>query len=198
LVLKYDPATGHRFYFHRQKKRNAMKRTYLVFGTILGLLLCIPMFYTVHLCYTSPGFESNDLLGYVVYVVIFSLVFVGTWNYRNKHLGGFITFGKAFKTGLLIALAGSTLYVVVWLFYYYLFVPDFLEVFTAHIMMTTPPEKLETTTKILDIYRWAFKNPFTIALATYLEVFPIGFIVALFSALVLKRKPRKDETIPLA
>ena len=81
-----------------------MKRNVLIFGLVLGAILCVNMFYMVHLCYTNPDFESNDVLGYAAMVVMFSLIFFGVRNYRNKQLGGEITFGKAFKTGVLIAI----------------------------------------------------------------------------------------------
>src|SRR5688572_25283211 len=111
-----------------------MKKNVLIFGSVLGTILCINGFYMVNLCYTNPDFKSNDVLGYAAMVVVFSMTFFGTRNYRNKELNGEITFGKAFKTGALIAFAGSTMYVVAWLFYYYLAVPDFIDVFIPHVL----------------------------------------------------------------
>jgi len=90
-----------------------MKKNILIFGLVLGIILCVNMVYMVNLCYTNPDFKSNEILGYAAMVVVFSFIFLGVRNYRNKQLGGLISFGKAFKTGLLIALAGSTMYVVV-------------------------------------------------------------------------------------
>src|SRR4051794_4599599 len=104
-----------------------MKKIVLIFGLSLGAILCVNMIYMVNLLYTNPHFKSNDIVGYAAMVVIFSLIFFGVRNYRNKRLEGVISFGKAFKTGALIALVASTIYVVVWLFSYYLFVPDYLD-----------------------------------------------------------------------
>ncbi len=52
-----------------------MKRNVLIFGLVLGILLCINMVYAVNLCYTNPEMEPNDILGYAVMVVIFSITF---------------------------------------------------------------------------------------------------------------------------
>lgn len=102
-----------------------MKRNVLIFGLILGTILAGNAVYMTNLLYHNPAFESNDVVGYTAMVIVFSLTFFGIRNYRNKELNGVISFGKAFKTGALIALIGSTMYVVIGLSFYYLFVPDF-------------------------------------------------------------------------
>ncbi|WP_448636112.1 DUF4199 domain-containing protein [Pedobacter panaciterrae] len=165
-----------------------MKKNILIFGLVLGIILCVNMVYMVNLCYTNPDFKSNEILGYVAMVVVFSFIFLGVRNYRNKQLGGLISFGKAFKTGLLIALAGSTMYVVVWLFYYYLFVPDFLDVYIPHVLKETPASDLAAKTKEMQSFKEMYKNPLFVILITYSEVLPVGLVIALISALVLKRK----------
>lgn len=168
-----------------------MTRKVLIFGLILGTILCANMFWMVDRCYSNADFKSNDVLGYAAMVVVFSLTFFGTLNYRNKELNGFISFGKAFKTGALIAFAGATMYVVVWLFYYYLFVPDFLDKYIGHVLREcaqTSPTELAAKTKEMAEFKEMYKNPLFIVLITYFEVLPVGLIVALISALILKRK----------
>jgi hypothetical protein len=165
-----------------------MKKNILIFGLVLGIILCVNMVYMVNLCYTNPDFKSNEILGYAAMVVVFSFIFLGVRNYRNKQLGGLISFGKAFKTGLLIVLAGSTMYVVVWLFYYYLFVPDFLDVYIPHVLKETPASDLAVKTKEMQSFKEMYKNPLFVILITYSEVLPVGLVIALISALVLKRK----------
>ena len=174
-----------------------MKRNVLIFGLVLGTILCANMVYMVHLCYTSPEFKSNDILGYAAMVVIFSLTFFGIRNYRNKQLNGVISFGKAFKTGALITLVGATMYVAVWLFYYYLFVPDFLDKYIPHVLHEASHKgatatELAAKTKEMENFKEMYKNPLFVILITYFEVLPVGLLVALVSALVLKRKSRSD------
>ena len=171
-----------------------MKRNVLIFGLILGSLLVANLFYTVNLCYNHPEFQRNDVLGYTIMVVVFSLIFVGIRNYRNKELGGTISFGKAFKAGALMAFVGATLYVVVWILYYYLFVPDFLDKYITHCMLDATRSgataaELADKTKEMESFREMYKSPLFVVATTYMEVLPIGLVVALISALILKRKP---------
>lgn len=175
-----------------------MKKNVFIFGLILGTLLLGHMFYMVHLLYTKPDLQTNDIVGYAAMIVVFSLTFFGIRNYRNKELDGIISLGKAFKTGALIALLGSTMYVLVWLFYYYLFVPDFIEVYSAHVINTCTRNG-DTATIIADKtaqmkqLKEMYKSPFFIILMTYAEVLPIGLVVAFVSALVLRRKEKPLE-----
>ncbi len=170
-----------------------MKRNVTIFGLVLGIILCINIFYTVNLFYNNPDFKSNDVVGYAAMVVVFSLTFFGIRNYRNKQLNGVISLGEAFKTGALIALVGSTMYVVVWMFYYYLFVPDFLDKYISHVLMEATRNgatatELAETTKEMENFREMYKNPLFVTLITYVEVLPVGLVVAFVSSLILKKK----------
>ncbi|HKZ36681.1 MAG TPA: DUF4199 domain-containing protein, partial [Chryseolinea sp.] len=104
-----------------------MKKNVWVFGIITGLIISSFMLYAAMECYTNPDMETNDVVGYAGMIAVFSLIFVGVKNYRDKYNGGVITFGKAFKTGLYITLIASSMYVLVWLIDYYVFIPDFLD-----------------------------------------------------------------------
>jgi hypothetical protein len=170
-----------------------MKKIVLIFGLIIGIILCINMIFMVNLMYTNPDFKGNDVLGYAAMVFLFSLIFFGVRNYRNKQLDGFISFGKAFRTGFLIALVASTMYVVVWLFYYYLFVPDFFDIYMSYVLKETPAVELTAKTAEMESFKEMYKNPLFVILLTYAEVLPVGLIVALVSALILKKKVKNIE-----
>ncbi|HOY15489.1 MAG TPA: DUF4199 domain-containing protein, partial [Saprospiraceae bacterium] len=155
---------------HQIKK--AMKRNVLLFGLTIGLVLCANMLVMVNMMYANTHFKGNDLLGYAAMVAMFSLIFFGVRNHRNKDLDGFISFGKAFKTGALIALVAATLYVIVWMFYYYLFVPDFIDVYTNFVLKNCTPGDLAAKTKEMADFKEMYKNPLFVILITYSEVLP--------------------------
>ncbi len=171
-----------------------MKKIVLVFGLIIGVVFCANIGFMIYWMYHNPDLKSNDIVGYAAMVVVFSLIYFGTRNYRNKHLGGYITFGKAFKTGTLIALVGATIYVLAWLFSYYLFVPDFMDVYTDYVLKNCTPDDLPAKTKEMANFKEMYKNPFFVILITYSEVLPVGLVVALVSALILKRKKTEVTT----
>jgi amino acid transporter len=167
-----------------------MKTNVLTYGSIIGVILCINMVLLVNVVYQNPDVKGNELIGYAAMVVMFSLIFFGVRNYRNKQADGFITFGKAFKIGALIALVAATMYVTVWLFYYYLFVPDFIDAYTKRVLQTCSPSELEAKAKEMANFKEMYKNPLFVLLITYSEVLPVGLVVALVSALILARKNR--------
>jgi hypothetical protein len=172
-----------------------MTRSVLIFGLILGAIMTANMVYMVNLCYNDPDFESNDIMGYAAMVVIFSMTFFGIRNYRNKQPDGAISLGRAFKIGALIALVGSTIYVAVWLFYYYLFIPDFLDHFIPHMLKETARNgataaELAVKKAEMEQFRQLYKNPLFVVFVSYFEVLPVGLVVAFVSSLVLKRKPK--------
>ena len=138
--------------------------------------------------------NTSMLIGYASMLVAFSLVFVGIRNYRDKFSGGVLSFGKAFKIGILIVLIASTMYVVSWLICYFFFIPDFLDKYGAQEIErlktagATAAELQSKTQEIADFTKM-YKNPFFNALMTYAEILPVGIIVTLISSLILKRKP---------
>jgi hypothetical protein len=168
-----------------------MKKNVFLYGAIIGIVLCINMVLMVNIIYNNPEVKANDFVGYAAMVVMFSLIYFGVRNYRNKQLEGSISFGKAFKTGALIALVASTIYVIIWLFYYYLFVPDFIDAYTKRVLNTCAPSDLEAKTKEMANFKEMYKNPLFVVLITYSEILPVGLVVALISALILKKKTHK-------
>ena len=167
-----------------------MKKNIFTYGLIIGTILCINMIVMVNMMYSDTEFKGNDVVGYTFMIVVFSLIFFGVRKFRNKNLGGFISFGKAFKIGALIALVGSTLYVVVSLFYYYLFVPDFIDVYTSYILESTAQADLQAKTEEMANFKELYKNPLFVILITFSEVLPLGLVVGLISALILKKKKK--------
>jgi len=170
-----------------------MKKTILIFGGVLGVILCIYLVYATNLMYTNPNFKGNDIIGYASMVMVFSLTFFGIRNYRNKQLNGVISLGQAFRVGALIAFIGSTIYVVFWMFYYYLVIPDFLDVYHAHVIRQTTSSgasAAELAAKKEEIASFAkmYKNPLFVIAMTYMEMLPVGLVVAFISSLILKRK----------
>lgn len=173
-----------------------MKKNILVFGLLSGLIVSVTMSVSMVLCYNKNSYSGNMVLGYTMMLLAFAFVFVGIKNYRDKFNGGLISFGNAFKIGGLIALIASTMYVISWLIVYYNFIPDFMEKYSAHVINQAKEAKvsqaeLDKQIAQMNSFKEIYKSPLGIILMTYLEILPLGLIVALISSLILKKKEIK-------
>lgn len=175
-----------------------MKKNIIIFGLIAGFIVSAFMLLSVNLLSHQEGgidYNSSLLIGYASMLIAFSLVFVGIRNYRDKYNGGFIGFGKAFKIGSLIVLIASTIYVAAWMIDYYFFIPDFMEKYSAHVLSDlkaggATQAEIDKQTKEMANFAELYKNPFFNAMMTYVEIIPVGLLVTLISSLILKKKPR--------
>src|SRR6185295_9420833 len=110
-----------------------MKKTVFICGLIAGLISTSLYIGLMILGKAGDIDLKNGLVyGYTLMILAFSFIFVGTKITRDKHNGGVISFGKAFRVGLYITLIASTVYVIVWLIDNYFFIPDFAEIYSAH------------------------------------------------------------------
>lgn len=178
-----------------------MKKNVLVFGFISGLVVSIIM--TISMIYMSKNPDAGHgagsmIIGYLSMLVAFSLIFVAVKNYRDKQNLGVLSFGKAFGMGLLIALIGSTMYVIAWALVYNFYMPDFMEKYCAQIIesakTTATPAQLQKTIEEMNQTKAMYKNPLYFSMFTYMEILPVGFIVSLLTALILKRKQKAATT----
>lgn len=173
-----------------------MKKVIWIYGLIIGTVLSINTIVMMNMMVNNKHYKSNDILGYAALIAMFSIIFFGIRKYRNNYHDGVISFGKAFRIGALIALIGSSMYVLFGLGYYYLFVPEFLDVYIENVLRNcTSPEELAAKTKAMASFREMYKNPFFAILISYTEVLPLGLIVALVSALILKNKNKQLNTV---
>jgi hypothetical protein len=177
-----------------------MKKNIIIYGLIAGAIVSALMLFSVNYfshCEGNVDYGTSMLIGYASMLLAFSLVFVGIRNYRDKYNGGVISFGKAFKIGLMIILIASTMYVIAWLIDYFFFIPDFMEKYSAHELDRLKASgasqiEINEQTKKMASFGKMYKNPFFNALMTYVEILPIGLIVTLISSLILKRKTAKN------
>jgi hypothetical protein len=178
-----------------------MKKNVIVFGCIAGLIVATFMGISMAI-YSGNGhnFDYGMLVGYASMLLAFSFVFVGIKNYRDKYNNGLITFGQAFKTGFFISLIASTVYVITWLVEYYFFIPDFMDQYAQHMLDKAKEsgisaEEMSKKATEMNSYKELYKSPVMVILLTYMEILPLGILVTLVSALILKRKSKPEAEI---
>ena len=170
-----------------------MKRTVLVFGLISGAISSAMMFLTLPLINRGTlNFENGEVIGYTAIFLSFLLVFFGIRSYRERS-GGSITFGRAFGVGILITLISCVFYVVSWEIIYFNFMPDFLDKYST-AAITRLREKgasdaaIIAKKKAMDQMKAMYANPLMNFAMTFIEPFPVGLVVTLVSAGILRKR----------
>lgn len=169
-----------------------MKKIVLTFGLIAGVILSVLMIATIPFM-DRIGFDYALVVGYSTMVLAFLLVFFGIRSYRENVGGGQISFGRAFSVGILIVLVASILYVVTWEILYFNFIPDFFDKYANYLVEKSraagaSAEEITAQTKQMNDMKVMYNNPFYNAAFTFLEPLPVGLVMTLISAALLRRK----------
>jgi len=177
-----------------------MRKVVLVYGVIAGLIVAGMMIFSTSYFCSKGDFDNGLIYGYTSMIIAFSMIFVGVKSFRDKHNGGTISFGKAFKIGLFISLIASTIYVISWLINYYCFMPDFMDKYAAIMAAKAQAsgitgDQLAKKTAEIAQMKESYKNPFFVILMTYVEILPVALVVTVITALILKRNVPKQIQI---
>jgi hypothetical protein len=160
----------------------------IIYGGIAGL---------VAICAIVAGLELGNhsmWFGYLVMLVALSLIFVGVKRYRDIECGGVVGFGRAFLVGLGIATVAGLVYVAGWETYQEFSGIDFMADYSASMiaeMRARGASESEIAASAAELRELAanYDNPLFRLPMVFAEIFPVGLIVALVSAAVL-RNPR--------
>jgi hypothetical protein len=176
-----------------------MKKTVIIFGLISGVISSVLM--AVNMSFIDQiGFDKGLYFGYTAIVLSFLLVFFGIKSYRDNVGGGQVSFGKAFQVGILITLISCALYVATWEVVYNTYtsaMTDFMDKYTAHIIEKEKAagaseavlqQKMAEMAEAKELY----KNPVIRAGWTFLEPFPVGLVITLVSAGILRKRGRSE------
>jgi len=170
-----------------------MKKTILVFGLIAGVLSSVMMCATLPFLSDLEHGEKGLVVGYTAIVLSFLLVYFGIRSYRDNLAGGAISFGRGFGIGICITLISCAFYVVTWEILYFNFLHGFMDGYFAKQIQQVQaaggtPEAIQTKIAAIRRSQVLYENPFVNALYTFIEPFPVGLLMTLISAAVLRRK----------
>jgi len=166
-----------------------MKKHVLTFGLISGAISSVMMLLTL----PFMNFEWGEVVGYTLIVASFLPIFFGVRSYRENVGRGRLTFGAGFTIGLLITVISSMFYVATWEVIYFKLAPDFAVKYQAYAIeharaAGATPQQLEETRHQMEHLKTLLDQPLTNAAMTFLEPLPVGLLVSLVSAAVLRRK----------
>jgi hypothetical protein len=170
-----------------------MKKAVLTFGLISGLIMSVLMGGSLLLADKIGSGHNSMVLGYTMMVASFLLIYFGIRSYRDNTLAGQISFSRAFACGILITLISSVCYVVMWEVLYFNFMPHFMDGYFAaqiHKLQSAGLDAATTAARVAAIQhsQQLYQNPFVNMAYTLMEPLPVGLLITLLSAALLRRK----------
>jgi hypothetical protein len=163
-----------------------MTRIILTYGLISGLVII-----GVSLGVIVAFGDGSLWLGYLTMLVGLSAILVGVKQHRDQALGGVIRFWPAFGIGLGIAVVASLIYVAVWEVYlaatHYTFVDRYADAMLAakRAAGVTGAAYAKAVAEAQTM-RIQYANPLYRLPETFVEIFPVGLLIALVSAALLR------------
>ena len=167
-----------------------MLRTILTYGLISGVIVVVGMIGSIMM----PGHQHSVWLGYLIMLVALSAILVGVKQYRDQALGGVIKFRTALLAGLGIATVASVAYVLAWEVYeamtHYAFMGEYIDqTLQAKRAAGVTGAAYAKAVAQMETLRVQYANPLYRMPMTFVEIFPVGLVIALVSA-VLLRNPK--------
>jgi hypothetical protein len=169
-----------------------MTRTILTYGLISGFVAIAGIMASMMLAGDSA--HSSVWLGYLIMLVALSSILVGVKQHRDQALGGVIKFRTALFMGLAIALVASVAYALVWEAYLASTGYQFMDKYVAQMLEAKRAAGVtgaayDRFAAEMETMRRQYANPLFRLPMTFIEIFPVGLLIALASAALL-RNPR--------
>ena len=164
----------------------------LVYGGIAGAIAIAVLAFS--LAFGLPNHNHSVLFGYLVMLAALTLIFVGVKRYRDVECGGVVRFGRAFAVGLGMAAVAGIIYVLGWEAYERASGWRFMAEYTGSIIERmradgASPAAIAAQQEEMRGMAEMYANPLFRLPMVFLEIFPVGLLVALISAALL-RNPR--------
>jgi hypothetical protein len=176
-----------------------MTRVILVCGTIAGLIVAVPMVWSMLSMTEAPS--NAAFYGYLSMILGLTAVFLGIRHYRDKVLGGVIRFVPALLIGLGISAVASLFWVVGWEISLALSGFDFPAAYSQSMVEAARAKgasEAELQQVIADAETFArrYANPLFRVPITFVEMFPIGVVISVIAAALLRNSrflPARDN-----
>jgi Protein of unknown function (DUF4199) len=187
---------GHSLILLSIEEGTIMGRIIWVYGTIAGIILASS--FGIGYLLNAGIDDHNPITGYLIMLVALGLVFVGVKRYRDTVQGGVVRFWSAFGVGLGIAGVASLFYVLGWEAYMYATNYSFMDAYIQSLIAAkqaagAAPAEIAKFTSEMNAFKADYAKPLYRMTVTLSEIAPIGLIVALISAALL----RNSRFLPL-
>jgi hypothetical protein len=171
-----------------------MKKIIITNGLIAGAIVSL-MFVVTYPLHEKGiiNYDNGMIVGYTSMVIALSTIFFGIKTHRDQNLNGSIKFMQALKIGLLISVVAGVIYALFWEVYYNTVASDYLEKYAVHYVEkmkssgATNTEIEQVKAEMADMAEM-YKNPLVRFGFTLMEILPVGILISLISAGLLKKR----------
>jgi hypothetical protein len=168
-----------------------MIRIVSLYGIIAGLIVGVPMVVLMVIVPPDAQMQNGVIYGYVTMIVALTTVFLGIKHYRDKVLGGVIDFWPALLVGLGISAVASAIYMIAWEISLTLSGFDFAQTYSSSMLEAArakgaSAEELAKAAAEAESFVKMYSNPLFRLPITFIEMFPVGVLISLISAAVLR------------
>lgn len=171
-----------------------MKKIILTYGLIAGTIVAAIMLISMPL-YNSGviTMDNGKIVGYTTMVIALAMVFFGIKSFRDNHQNGTITFGRGFKIGFFITLIASVMYGLTWEVSYNTMSQNFIQEMSNQYVKKMKANgaseaEIQKGMQEMASFTEMYKNPIIRFGITLMEIFPVGIVITLLSAGLLRRK----------
>lgn len=166
-----------------------MGRIIAIYGLIGGIIVAAGM--QLSIAFVSDHGSIGMVVGYLTMLIAMTMVFVGVKRFRDTHKGGVIRFWPALGVGLGIALVAGLFYVAAWEVYLYATDYRFMDVYVAQTLETMrkdgkPAAEIAAFAAQMEAFKAQYANPLYRLPITLSEIAPVGIVVAVISAAILR------------
>ena len=168
-----------------------MLRRIVRYGVVAGLIVGVPLFGLTVALNGHPPLRYGALIGYTTMLIALSTVFVALKRHRDVDLGGVIRFWPAFALGLGISLVAGIIYVAAWEAALAVTHSDFAATYANTLIENEKAKGVtgEALAKLvagMEQFKAQYRNPLYRLPMTFAEIFPVGVLVSLVSAALLR------------
>jgi hypothetical protein len=163
----------------------------MIYGVVAGVLVGVPLFAITVGLIGQPPAPWDVAIGYLTMLIALSAVFAAVKRQRDEAQGGVIGFWPALGLGLAVSLIAGLFYVAAWEAALAVTHMDFGGDY-ARAMIARARARGETGAALAraaaeaEAFRRHYADPLYRLPATFAEIFPVGVLVSLVSAGLLR------------
>ena len=172
-----------------------MKSLVIRYGLLAGLVISLFMLLSGFLYGPEDEIDLvwSQVFGYAGMILSLSTIFIALRQLKRNN-NGQLKFVQGFTLGILITLVASVFYVTTWMLYsntdkgQYLMEQYYdqtrIQIESANLSDAEHEARIQKMERSIEMY----KNPLYKAGITFLEIFPVGLLISLICALLLRNK----------